>query len=331
MMPKVLCTALNTNDGPHLKILHDAGFEVVPAPQGINIYDNANLIPLVRDCVAVVTGSEPWPDKVLAECPKLRVLSRTGVGFDAIDMASADRRRVIVATTPGVNHHAVAEHTIALMFGIGRGFPRQDQQVRKCAWVRPATPRILGTALGLMGLGRIGQAVATRAIGLGMKVVAYEPFPNREFVEKWGIELLSLDQLLARSDYVSLHLPVGPETKHIMNAAAFAKMKAGSVLINTARGLLVDEAALIAALQSGHLRGAGLDVFEVEPLPSTSPLLNMNNVLMSGHVAGLDHESHRDTLTMCAETIVSLSRGGWPTECIRNMAGITDWKWSEKG
>ena len=329
-MSKVFCSALNTNDGPHLKILQNAGFEIVPAPAGVNLYDNANLIPLVQDCVAVVTGSESWPDHVLAACPKLRVLSRTGVGFDAIDMAAADRHRVIVATTPGVNHHAVAEHTIALMFGVGRGFPLQDQQVRKCAWVRPATPRILGTTLGLMGLGRIGQAVATRAVGLGMKVIAYEPFPNREFVQKWGIELLSLDQLLSRSDYVSLHLPVGPETKHIMNAATFAKMKPGSVLINTARGLLVDEKALIAALQSGHLRGAGLDVFEVEPLPGDSPLLTMSNVLMSGHIAGLDHESHRDTLTMCAETIVSLSRGGWPTECIRNLAGVTDWKWSEK-
>ncbi len=330
-MPKVACTALNTNEGPHLKILQDAGFEIVPSPPGVSLYSEANLIPLVKDCVAVVTGSEPWPDHVLAACPKLRVLSRTGVGFDAIDMAAADRHRVIVATTPGVNHHAVAEHTIALLFGVGRGFPRQDQQVRKCAWVRPATPRILGTTLGLMGLGRIGQAVATRAVGLGMKVVAYEPLPNREFVEKWGIELVSLDQLLSRSDYVSLHLPVMPETKHIMNASAFAKMKAGSVLINTARGLLVDEKALIAALQSGHLRGAGLDVFEVEPLPSDSPLLTMSNVLMSGHIAGLDIESQRDTLVMCAETIVSLSRGGWPTECIRNMAGVTDWKWSEKG
>ena len=330
-MPKVACTALNTNEGPHLKILQDAGFEIVPSPRGVNLYDTANLIPLVKDCVAVVAGSESWSEQVLAACPKLRVLSRTGVGFDAIDMAAADRRRVIVATTPGVNHHAVAEHTIALMFGVGRNFPLQDQQVRKCAWVRPATPRILGTTLGLMGLGRIGQAVATRAVGLGMKVVAYEPFPNREFIEKWGIELVNLDQLLSRSDYVSLHLPVGPETKHIMNAAAFAKMKAGSVLINTARGLLVDEKALIAALQSGHLRGAGLDVFEVEPLPGDSPLLTMSNVLMSGHIAGLDIESQRDTLLLCAETIVSLSRGGWPTECIRNLVGITDWKWTEKG
>ena len=108
-------------------------------------------------------------------------------------------------------------------------------------------------------------------------------------------------------------------------------MKSGSVLINTARGLLVDEKALVDALNSGHLRGAGLDVFEVEPLPADSPLLTMNNVLLSGHLAGLDHESQFDTLTMCAETIVSLSQGRWPTECVRNLSGVTNWKWSDKG
>jgi D-3-phosphoglycerate dehydrogenase / 2-oxoglutarate reductase len=116
-----------------------------------------------------------------------------------------------------------------------------------------------------------------------------------------------------------------------MNAKTFALMKPGSVFINTARGLLVDETALIDALKSGHLRGAGLDVFEVEPLPGDSPLLQMNNVLLSGHLAGLDHESHHDTFQMSANTIISLSQGGWPVEAIRNLPGVTDWKWSEKG
>ena len=329
-MPTVVCTSLATEEGPHLAILQNAGFDVVQVPRNINIYQSENMLPLVRECDAVIAGSEPWPDFVIAGCPKLRILSRTGVGFDAIDMAAADRHRVIVATTPGVNHHAVAEHTFALLFGVARGFPARDQNVRACTWKRAGTPRILGSTIGIVGLGRIGRAVATRAVGLGMKVIAFDPYPNREFVEQWNIELADLDTLLHRSDYVTLHLPMGAETKHIMNAAAFAKMKPGSVLINTARGLLVDEKALIDALKSGHLRGAGLDVFEVEPLPGDSPLLKMDNVLLSGHLAGLDHESHRDTLTMCAETIVTLSKGGWPTECIRNLAGVKDWKWSEK-
>lgn len=330
-MPTVVCTALSTEEGPHNAILKAGGFNVVQPPKGANLYDPKALLPIVRDCEAVVAGSEPWPAELIAACPKLRVLSRTGVGFDAIDLAACDKHRVIVATTPGVNHHAVAEHTFALLFGVARGFPTRDQHVRACTWKRFSTPRIMGTTIGIVGLGRIGRAVATRAVGLGMKVLAYDPFPNREFVEQWNIGLVDLDTLLRQSDYVSLHLPMGQETKHIMNAAAFAKMKPGSVLINTARGLLVDEKALIDALNSGHLRGAGLDVFEIEPLPGDSPLLQMNNVLMSGHLAGLDHESQRDTLTMCAETIVKLSQGGWPAECIRNLAGVRDWKWSEKG
>ena len=327
-MQKVVCTALTGGTGPHYDILAKAGFTIVDAPPELNIYESANLRTLAHDCVAVVAGSEPWPESLIAACPGLRVLSRTGVGYDAIDVAACDQRGVIVATTPGVNHHAVAEHTFAMLLGIARGFPSRDQHVRACTWLRKSTPRVMGRTLGIVGLGRIGRAVATRAVGLGMKVVAYEPYPQKEFCEQWGIELASFESLLSTSDYVTLHLPMSRETKHVMNDKTFALMKPGSVLINTARGLLVDEKALVRALQSGHLRGAGLDVFEVEPLPADSPLLKLDNVLLSGHLAGLDVESHHDTLTMAAETIVSLSKGGWPAECVRNLPGVKDWKWS---
>jgi phosphoglycerate dehydrogenase-like enzyme len=160
-----------------------------------------------------------------------------------------------------------------------------------------------------------------------MKVVAYDPYPNHDFVKQYGIELTTLDHLFAVSDYVSLHLPMSPENKHLINAQSLAKMKQGAILVNTARGQLVDEKALYDALKSGHLAGAGLDVFEVEPLPTTSPLLEFNNVMFCGHLAGLDHESHHDTLKMCAEIIIGLYRGGWPRECIQNLKGVTDWKW----
>ncbi|HEY0984577.1 MULTISPECIES: phosphoglycerate dehydrogenase [unclassified Schlesneria] len=330
-MQKVVCTALGTEGGPHVELLSKAGFQVVDAPRDVNLYNPELLFPYVKDSVAVVAGSEPWPASLIAACPQLRVLARTGVGFDAIDVPACNQHRVIVATTPGVNHHAVAEHTFALLLGVARGFPARDQQVRACTWLRASTPRVMGRTIGIVGLGRIGRAVATRAVGLGMKVVAFDPCSQREFCEQWGIQLASFEDLLRVSDYVTLHLPMGAETKHIMNARTFGLMKPGSVFINTARGLLVDENALIDALKSGHLRGAGLDVFEVEPLPGDSPLLKMENVLLSGHLAGLDDESHHDTLKMSAETIISLSQGGWPTEAIRNLPGVTDWKWSAKG
>uniref|UniRef100_A0A7C2K2Q4 3-phosphoglycerate dehydrogenase n=1 Tax=Schlesneria paludicola TaxID=360056 RepID=A0A7C2K2Q4_9PLAN len=326
-MPQVLCTALNTESGPHFPLLRQAGFDVTVAENPRSLFQPDILVKTAREVDAVIAGSEPWPRQVIEQLPRLRVLSRTGVGYDAIDLAACDDHKVVVATTPGVNHHAVAEHTLALLMGVARGFPERDQGVRSGHWVRVSTPRVMGRTLGLVGLGRIGQAVATRAIGLGMQVIAYDPFPNTLFAQQWKIELLPLDDLLSRSDYVSLHLPATADTKHLMNASRLARMKPGSVLINTARGVLVDEAALNDALRSGHLRGAGLDVFETEPLPLDSPLLQRENVLLSGHVAGLDDESQHDTLTMAADTIIQLSRGGWPEERIRNLSGIRDWKW----
>jgi D-3-phosphoglycerate dehydrogenase len=326
-MPVVVCTGLNSEHGPHLELLAQAGFEVRHAPRNISLFEPENLIPVVKDAEAIIAGSEPYTPDTLSKLPKLRAFARMGVGFDAIDVPTCDERRIVVATTPGVNHHSVAEHTIALLMAVARGFPERDQQVRAGTWKRVSTPRIMGRTLGLVGLGRIGQATATRAIGLGIKVIAYDPYPNHEFAKQHGIELTTLDDLLTRADFVSLHLPMSRENKHLINAKTLAKMKPGTILINTARGQLVDEKALYDALKSGHLAGAGLDVFEVEPLPTTSPLLEFNNVMFCGHLAGLDHESHHDTLKMCADIIISLYRGGWPRECIQNLKGVTDWKW----
>ncbi len=329
MKPRVRITALSSDEGPHFPLLEAAGFEVLPGNRTRNLWKEDELIAELEGCCAIVAGSEPYTPRVLEACRELRVIARTGVGFDAINLEACDRLGIVVATTPGVNHHAVAEHAMALLLGVARGFPAQDQGVRAGKWVRAAGPRVMGSTIGIVGLGRIGQATATRAVGLGMKVLAFEPRPNTEFVKQWGIELTSLDDLLEKSDYVSLHSPVTPETKHMMNAARFAKMKPGSVLINTARGALVDEAALSDALKSGHLRGAGLDVFEVEPLPLTSPLLTLPNVLLAGHVAGLDVESQEDTLKMSADTIISLCGGKWPGDRIQNLRGVeTGWKWA---
>lgn len=327
MKPRVKCCALMADEGPHVEILERAGFIVEKVDRSLNLADEDTLIRTVDGCAAVLASSEPYTPRVIESLPMLRVIARTGVGYDAIDVAACDRHRIAITTTPGVNHHSVAEHTIALLMGVARGFPDLDMRVREGRWQRFEYPRVMGSTLGIVGLGRIGQAVVPRAVGLGMKVLAHEPYPDLEFVSQWDLELCELDDLLARSDYVSLHTPLIPATKHLMNRERLAKMKPGSVLINTGRGGLVDEVALNDALTSGHLRGAGLDVFEVEPLPLTSPLLNHRHVLLAGHVAGLDVESRRDALTMAAETIVALKRGEWPAQCIQNLRGVTDWTW----
>ncbi|QDU41017.1 D-3-phosphoglycerate dehydrogenase [Maioricimonas rarisocia] len=329
MTLKIRCCALNSDQGPHFPTLQSAGFDVLPGNRDRNYWDESTLISELEECCAVIAGSEPYTRTVIEGCPELRVIARTGVGFDAIDLAACDERGIVVTTTPGVNHHSVAEHTIALLMGIARGFPDQDQRVRAGTWKRIERPRVMDTTIGVVGMGRIGKAVVTRARGLGMKVLGFEPYPDEEFCRRWEVELTDLDSLLSRSDYVSLHNPLTPESHKMMNAERFAKMKSGSVLINTARGGLVDEEALIAALKSGHLRAAGLDVFEVEPLPTDSPLVEMENVLLSGHVAGLDIESQRDTLTMAAETIIGLRDGHWPSHCIQNLKNVSDWSWTK--
>lgn len=313
--------------GPHLKMLQEAGFELLHTDKQAEAYQSDCLIEQLAGCAAVIAGSEPYTAEVLAASPDLRVIARTGVGYDAIDTAACDRAGVAVCVTPGVNHHAAAEQAIALLMGVARGFPAADRMVREGRWGYVAQPRVIGSTIGLVGLGRIGQAVATRAVGLGLKVLAYEPNPPAEFVQQWNIELTSLEDLLGRSDYVSLHCPYSRDSHHLMDAERFAQMKKGAVFINTARGLLVDETALVAALRSGHLRGAGLDVFEIEPLPLESELITLPNVLLAPHLAGADNESRNDTLTMSADTLIQLASGEWPADRIVNLKGVTGWKW----
>jgi len=326
-MPKVVVTAKISKEGPHNQIFADNGFEVAYPPEGCDPFNEDQLITLIADAQATLAGSEPYTPRVIASSPNLRAIVRAGVGYDAVNLEACDKADIPVCITPGVNHHAVAEHTIALLMAVARGFPELDRKVRANNWHRKSTPRVMGKTLGLVGLGRIGQAVATRARGLGMRVLAYEPYPNEEFCRQWNVELVDLNALLAQSEFVSLHCPMSVENHHLINRQTIAKMKPGAVLINTARGPLVCEADLYEALRGRRLAAAGLDVFEVEPLPLTSPLLTLDNVLVSGHVAGLDDESAHDTSKMCAEIICGLAKNQWPAGCVVNLKGRTGWVW----
>jgi phosphoglycerate dehydrogenase-like enzyme len=326
-MPKVACTSLIGDTGPHVELLKSAGFDLEMISPELNLTDEATMVEALRDAEAVIAGSEPYTPTVLNSLPNLRAICRTGVGFDAIDLTACNEKKIVVTTTPGVNHHAVAEHAIAMLMALARGFPRLDRAVRENQWARIPRPRVMGTTLGIVGLGRIGRAMAWRGVGLGMKVIAFEPYPQKEFCEQMQIELVSLDELLSRSDYVSLHAPMSAENHHLINAQTIEKMKQAAVIINTARGSLIDESALYNALKSGRLRAAGLDVFEEEPLPLTSPLLELDNILLAGHVAGLDNESYHDTFKMVAEIVIELHGGGWPDWAIQNLKGVSNWKW----
>ena len=329
-MPRVLVTptVIKHQPGPYRDVLQSAGLEVAYPTEKLSesVPDPALLLSQLKGISAVLAGSELYNRDVL-EKARLRVIARMGVGYDAIDLAAATDVGTLVTIVPGTNHHSVAETTIALVLGVFRGFPGRDREVRGGVWRRQALPRLAGRTLGLVGLGRIGQAVVPRAIGLGLKVIAYDPQPNEAFAGLHGVRLCSLDDLLIEADIVSLHLPCTAETVNLINARALGRMKDGAVLVNTSRGGLVDEQALIEALAGGKLMAAGLDVFKTEPLPLDSPLLKLDNVLLSPHMGGLDFDSQRDMSTMAAQCLADLHQGRWPEGCVVNAELRSGWKW----
>src|SRR5262245_9011745 len=306
---------------PYVDILRAAGFEVRYSKDPFftrGLGPEQQTIDEYRGVSAAIAGGERITPGVVAALPELRVVARAGVGFDSVDVPACTRHGVAVTITPTANHQAVAEHTLALIFAFAKRIVVGDKATRSGQWPRDSLLPIRGQTLGLLGLGRIGRSTAVRAKLLGMNVIAREKFPNEAFVQANGIELVDFDTLLARSDYLSIHCPLNDETRGILNRQAFAKMKPGSVLVNTSRGGTVVEADLIAALRSGHLGGAALDVFEQEPPARDNPLFALENVVLSPHIAGNDTRSMEDMGIECAQCIVKLHRGEWPVGAVVN-------------
>jgi D-3-phosphoglycerate dehydrogenase len=241
---------------------------------------------------------------VLERAPKLRVVGRAGVGVDNVDLDAATRRGVLVMNTPGGNAPSVAEHTLALLLSLARKIPALDSAMHAGRWEKSKGQgtELRGKTLGLLGLGRVGAEVARRARALEMRVLACDPFLTEDAAREAGVILVPLDQLLAESDFLSLHTALVPETERIINAANLAKTKRGAYIVNTARGELVDEGALADALRSGQLAGAGLDVFAVEP-PKDSPLLGLSNLIATPHVAGSTAEAQEEVGTLIAQQV----------------------------
>lgn len=265
----------------------EPGWEVV-RPEEIK-----DLRAEVADADALLVRSAVKVDAALLEhAHKLRVIGRAGVGVDNVDLEPATRKGIAVMNTPGANAVAVAEHTLGLALAMARQIPRADLLMHEGKWEKKSLQglELRGKVMGIAGLGRIGMEVAKRARAFGMRVVGHDPFVSREIAQEAGIELRSLDELLAMSDYVTLHMALTPQTMSLMNAENLRKMKKGARLINCARGELVDESALAEALRDGHLAGAALDVFVQEP-PKGSPLLGMANVIATPHIAGSTQEA----------------------------------------
>jgi phosphoglycerate dehydrogenase-like enzyme len=327
-MPAVLITpeGLFEAPGPHVEILRQAGLEVrYPLQPGL--LSESETIEVLRGISATIAGGEPYNERVLASQSGLRVIARWGVGTDRIDLEAVARYGVVVAITPTCNHEAVAEHTLAMLLGLARSLVRKNREVRQGEWERAPLLPLRGKTLGLIGLGRIGRSVALRAAGFRLNLLAYDSYPDETFARTHGIELVDLDTLLALSDYVSLHVPLTTATRGLMNRERLSRMKPGSFLVNTARGGLVVEEDLLAALRSGHLAGAGLDVFAQEPSLRENPLFQIDSVLVSPHTAGIDTQSSVDMAVQAARNIVDLYRGVWPEDCVVNASIRPGWRW----
>ncbi len=280
-----------------IELLRESGWQVVlPAAATLpaEIADADGLI--VRSATRVTAD-------LLDKAERLRVVGRAGVGVDNVDMEAATHRGVLVMNTPGGNAVSVAEHTFALMLALARSVPQSNAAIQAGRWEKASTGMELrGKTLGLVGLGRVGTEVARRARALEMKVLAYDPYVTQAAARELDVELVPLEDLLRRSDVVSLHTALSPATEKIINAETLAKMKRGARLINCARGELIDEAALADALRSGHLAGAAVDTFAQEP-PKNSPLIGLPNLIATPHIAGSTAEAQEEVGTLIAQQV----------------------------
>jgi phosphoglycerate dehydrogenase-like enzyme len=327
-MPSVLITteALRDAPGAHVELLREAGYDVRFPAKSV-LLTEGDVLEAAQDIVAIIAGGEPYTDRVLAGLPLLRIISRNGVGYDRVDVPAATRRGVAVTITPDANHQAVAEHAMALMLAVARSVVSNCTDTRRGNWRRRTIfIPLRGSRLGIVGLGRIGRSVAVRAAAFGMRLLACETYPDREFTKKYGVEVVDLDELLSQSDFITLHTPLTPQTSELINARTLSRMRRGSVLVNTSRGGLVNEKDLLEALTSGHLAGAGLDVLATEPPRADHPLLTLDNVVVSPHVAALDSQAIADMATDAARNILDIFAARWPTAGLVNPDVKAVWK-----
>jgi D-3-phosphoglycerate dehydrogenase len=271
------------------------------------------LIEVIPDVDGLITGLELITPRVFAAANRLKVVSAGGVGYDHIDVAEANRRGVAVCICEGCNNYSVSELVFGMMVGLARGIYPADRALREGEWTRYLGFDLWGKTLGIVGLGRVGKAVALLGRAFGMRVLANDVSWDITFANQNGISYVPFERILDESDFVTMHVPLTPETREMIDEAALARMKPSAYLINAARGPVVKESALVEALRTRQIAGAGLDVFEVEPHPS-NPYIDLDNVIMTPHVGGSTQEAF-DRAFYLALVNVSNVLNGLPAHC----------------
>ena len=301
---------LNGREASYLQRLRDADLELIMNTRG-RLLTEEELIAALPGVSATMAGGEPYTERVFTSAPDLRLVSRFGVGYDQVDVAAATRNDTVVTIGPGTNHEAVADYAFGLMIGLACEMLPNHNLTASGGWSQSFHPGLWGRTVGIVGLGRIGRALAERCQGFRMRIVAHDPVPDHTYAAAHDIELLPLHDLLRRCDFVSMHAPLTLDTRNLIGAAEFALMKPTAYIINTARGALIDEHALYGALVDRKIAGAGIDAFASEA-PIGSPLLTLDNVFLSPHAAGMDAKSEAAMANRCIDHILALLIGQSP-------------------
>lgn len=285
-----------------------ADLDVIQNPGGRNVLDADGLSELLPEAVGIIVGPGQISAKLIGNSTRLRAISKFGVGVESIDLEAATRAGIGVTYTPGVNADAVADLTVAFILLLARRIPTASAGLRAGLPSRPVGMDLSGKTLGLVGLGSIGRGVARRAQAFGMTVIARGPTLGQHYANEHGITILPMEALLPRCDVLSIHTPLTAETKGLIGDTELAALPAGAFLVNTARGGIVDETALLSALTSGRLAGAGLDVFVSEPA-YTSPLLTEDSVIATPHIGGATYEAFMRAGMQAADNLTTVLRG----------------------
>lgn len=266
------------------------------------------LIPLLHDCDGYIAGLDFVTEKVIKSCPRLKVISRYGAGYDRVDIDTAKKMGIPVTNTPGVNAQAVGELAFALILSLARKIPYLDAKTRKGEWIRSTGVELKGKTLGIIGLGAVGKVVAMCGQGFHMNIISYDPYIDTTYCKKHKIEIYSFEDVIQHADVLSLHLPLNKQTRHIISKEVISKMKPEAILVNTSRGGIIDEDAAFEALQSGHLGGLGLDAFEVEP-PKNSPLFELDNVVVTPHTGAHTQEAAMNMAGSAIQNLIDVLSG----------------------
>jgi D-3-phosphoglycerate dehydrogenase / 2-oxoglutarate reductase len=310
-MPRTLI-AITDSPFPSLDPAKKALARLDPEYRMANSPSADDILAAARDADAILVTYAKLPGELLRQLKNCKAIGRFGLGVDNIDLLAAKELGIAVNYVPDYCLREVSDHAMALLLALARKVPFSNKLVQSGRWeVPPIVPlrRLEGQTLGLIGFGNIPRALAPKAKAFGLKVLTYDPYVNADAAAALGVETVSFDDLLAPSDFISVHAPLQPATRGLMNAKTFAKMKKGACLINTARGPLVDEAALVSALDSGQLGGAALDVVTTEPLAKDSPLLGRDNVILTPHTAFYSVEALEELQTKCASDVARVLSG----------------------